>query len=83
MLLSALGASMLIVPAFAQATNSVPVLQLDGVVDPFVADYIEGAIDRAASGDAPAVMIEIDTPGGLDSSMRQITQSDAERLGAR
>ncbi len=71
--LTALGASMLIVPAVAQATNSVPVLQLDGVVDPFVADYIEGAIDRAASGDAPAVMIEIDTPGGLDSSMRQIT----------
>jgi membrane-bound serine protease (ClpP class) len=75
MALIALGATGLISPAFAQATDAVPVLQLDGVVDPFVADYIEGGVERAQSDGDPAVMIEIDTPGGLDSSMRQITQA--------
>ena len=75
MALIALGATGLMTPAFAQTTDVVPVLQLDGVVDPFVADYVEGGIERAQSDGDPAVMIEIDTPGGLDSSMRQITQA--------
>lgn len=64
-------------PATAQSTGTtIPRLQLDGVVDPFVADYLQGAIGRAAEDPgAPAVLIEIDTPGGLISSMRQITQA--------
>jgi membrane-bound serine protease (ClpP class) len=66
----ALGAS----AADAQ-TDAVVRLQLDGVVDPFVADYLEGGIARAARDGAAAVLIEIDTPGGLSSSMRQITQA--------
>jgi membrane-bound serine protease (ClpP class) len=50
-------------------------LKLSGVVDPFVASYIERGIDRAnGEGDA-AVLITIDTPGGLDSSMRSIIKS--------
>jgi membrane-bound serine protease (ClpP class) len=50
-------------------------LQLHGVVDPFVADYLErGIADAATAGDA-AVLIQIDTPGGLDSSMRQVTEA--------
>jgi len=50
-------------------------LQLSGVVDPFVADYLgRGIADATSAGDA-AVLIEIDTPGGLDSSMRKITQA--------
>jgi len=50
-------------------------LRLDGVVDPFVADYIEENIAAAQEQGALAVLITIDTPGGLDSSMRQITQA--------
>jgi membrane-bound serine protease (ClpP class) len=50
-------------------------LTLNGVVDPFVANYISSGIDKAeADGDA-AVLLTIDTPGGLDSSMRKITQA--------
>ena len=50
-------------------------LKLSGVVDPFVADYLgKGISDATSAGDA-AVLIEIDTPGGLDSSMRKITQA--------
>jgi len=50
-------------------------LTLSGVVDPFVASYIRSGIDKAeADGDA-AVLLTMDTPGGLDSSMRKITQA--------
>ena len=50
-------------------------LSLDGVVDPFTADYVEGAIGRAQDDGAAAVLLTIDTPGGLGSSMRQIVQA--------
>jgi membrane-bound serine protease (ClpP class) len=59
----------------AQSASEVPVLHLDGVVDPFIADYVQEGVERAEAEDAPAVVVEIDTPGGLDSSMRQITQA--------
>jgi membrane-bound serine protease (ClpP class) len=64
--------------ARAQPADDAPVvvhLSLDGVVDPFTADYVEGAIARAADDGAAAVLLTIDTPGGLGSSMRQIVQA--------
>jgi membrane-bound serine protease (ClpP class) len=48
-------------------------LSLTGVVDPFVADYLREGIEDA--GDAYAVLLTIDTPGGLDSSMREIIKA--------
>jgi membrane-bound serine protease (ClpP class) len=64
-------------PAGAQQElrGSIVELELHGVVDPFVADYIEDAIGDAEEDGAVAVLITIDTPGGLVSSMRQITQA--------
>lgn len=50
-------------------------LELDGVVDPFVADYVQGGIDEAEERGAAAVLLTIDTPGGLVSSTRDITQA--------
>jgi membrane-bound serine protease (ClpP class) len=55
--------------------GSVTRLQLDGVVDPFVSDYLVNGIAEAADQGAAAVLIEIDTPGGLLSSTREITQA--------
>ncbi|MEO8323043.1 MAG: nodulation protein NfeD, partial [Actinomycetota bacterium] len=49
-------------------------LELDGVVDPLIASYITSGID-AANDDGSPVLITIDTPGGLDTSMRDIIQS--------
>jgi membrane-bound serine protease (ClpP class) len=63
-------------PAGAQELGgAVLELRIDGVVDPFVANYVEGGIADAAEQGAVAVLLTIDTPGGLDSSMRQITQA--------
>ncbi len=55
--------------------TTIPELRLSGVVDPFTASYItRGIADANKEGD-PAVLLTIDTPGGLDSSMRQIVQA--------
>jgi membrane-bound serine protease (ClpP class) len=66
--------------AFAAGTahaqgKQVVELGLKGVVDPFEADYITGGIQDAIDAGAQAVLLTIDTPGGLDSSMRKITQA--------
>jgi membrane-bound serine protease (ClpP class) len=50
-------------------------LNLSGVVDPFMASYVRGGIQEANAEGAAAVLITIDTPGGLDSSMRDIIKS--------
>ena len=71
-----LGALAVAVPAAAApAAAPVRVLQLHGAVDPFISSYLEGGIaDANQAGDA-AVLLEIDTPGGLDSSMRAIVKA--------
>jgi membrane-bound serine protease (ClpP class) len=62
-------------PAQAQAADTIMGLRLDGVVDPFVADYLRGSIEDANHDGNPAILLQIDTPGGLASSMREITQA--------
>jgi membrane-bound serine protease (ClpP class) len=62
--------------ASAQATGPAVVgLRLEGVVDPFEASYVTSGIQAAEDEGAPAVLLTIDTPGGLDSSMREIVQA--------
>ena len=63
-------------PAAARSSSpQVVELRIDGVVDPFIANHVEGGIADAAESGAAAVLITLDTPGGLDSSMRRITQA--------
>jgi membrane-bound serine protease (ClpP class) len=62
----------------APAQDSRPTIiemQLDGVVDPFIAGYIADEIEAAGDRGADAVLLTIDTPGGLDSSMRTIVKA--------
>ena len=49
--------------------------QLDDVIGPVSARYLVDAIHAAESRDAAAIVIELDTPGGLDTSMRQIIKA--------
>ena len=63
-------------PAFGQTDQPVVVgVELSGVVDPIIADHIVSAIDRANAEGADAVLLTIDTPGGLGSSMDEIDQA--------
>jgi len=54
--------------------GAVHVLTVDGTVDPVLARYLDRGIDEAERTDAAAVLIKIDTPGGLDSAMRDIVK---------
>jgi len=54
--------------------NHVALVQLRGIINPVAAGYIERAISQAEESGAVAVVIEMDTPGGLDTSMRAIIQ---------
>ena len=77
--ISLIGAALLgiggVLPATGQQGGAVVHLRLDGVVDPFMANHVQGGIEAATEQGAETVLITIDTPGGLDSSMRQITQA--------
>lgn len=54
------------------AAGAVWVLRLEAVVGPASADYLVRGLEQAAAAQAHAVVLEIDTPGGLDLSMRQM-----------
>ena len=62
-----------ILPCYASAAERVVnVITVDGTINPGVADYVTKSIERASKDDAQCLVIEMDTPGGLDLSMRSI-----------
>ena len=50
------------------------VAELRGVVNPVMASYVDRVISEAESANASMVLFTLDTPGGLDTSMRDINQ---------
>ncbi|HZX72591.1 MAG TPA: nodulation protein NfeD, partial [Rhodanobacter sp.] len=61
-------------PAGAPAAGSAMVARiiLDGAIGPAAAEYFDDASQRAAADGAAAIVLQLDTPGGLSESMRQI-----------
>ncbi|NQT04848.1 MAG: nodulation protein NfeD [Dehalococcoidia bacterium] len=53
----------------------IDVLTVKGTINPVLTDYIERGIEQAEETGASAVIIQMDTPGGLDTAMRDIIQS--------
>ena len=73
--LIALGLLILLIPGEARATSAqVDVLRVEGTINPVLASYIDRGIGLAEERGATACVIELDTPGGLDSAMRDIVQ---------
>lgn len=65
--------------AFASAGAAhgaaVVVVPIDGAIGPASADFARRAIERAAKDGAQLVVLRMDTPGGLDTSMREIIKA--------
>lgn len=57
------------------AESKYAVLELNGSVNPIIAEYLTETMEKAASDGNQFILIQMDTPGGLMDSMREIIKS--------
>lgn len=57
-----------------ESKRDVMVITINGVINPVASEYIGKSINRANKKKVEALIIELDTPGGLDASMRNIVK---------
>lgn len=72
LLIIALLLGLLAVPPVAQAEPFVALATYDGVINPVSAEYLHDALAWAEENGAQALIVALNTPGGLDTSMRLI-----------
>ena len=72
-LMGKLGKLWIEVPAFTDS-SSVILLEVKGPIGPATVDYVEQSLEHAKSRKTPLLILQLDTPGGLDASMREIIQ---------
>jgi membrane-bound serine protease (ClpP class) len=71
-------ALILMLPALsggASADRRAVVLAVDGAIGPAVADYVANALSQVKPDDTGLVILRMNTPGGLDGSMRKIIRA--------
>jgi membrane-bound serine protease (ClpP class) len=70
---------LLVSPLAAQdGAPEVRILTIDDTITPPMAQYVERGISSAESADVDAIVLEIDTPGGLSSAMDDIDRAILE-----
>jgi len=60
--------------AYSQSANSIVLIKIDGMINPASSDYIRVGLEKAKESNANALVIEMDTPGGLLSSTKDIVK---------
>lgn len=61
-------------PAKDHPQKEIMVITLNGVINPVASEYIGKSIKKASEKKVEILIIELDTPGGLDTSMRSIVK---------
>lgn len=51
------------------------VVEIESVINPIIAEFIQNSIDKSGDDEAECLIITLDTPGGLDLSMRSIIKA--------
>jgi membrane-bound serine protease (ClpP class) len=79
---AATGAALAVAPALARSSGSGSTgvaysIQLQATIDPATQKWVGSALDDAANQGAKVAIIRLDTPGGLEDSMRSIIQDMA------
>ncbi len=59
-------------PSSVFALDDIIVIKINGAINPIVAEFVTDEINQANVSSAELIVIQMDTPGGLDTSMRQI-----------
>lgn len=60
---------------YGQASGTAMLLTVDGAIGPATNDYVQRGLNKAKEAGATIVVIQLDTPGGLDLAMRDIIQA--------
>jgi membrane-bound serine protease (ClpP class) len=58
----------------SKSSADILAINAEGVVNPVMSEFISKSIDTAEEMDSELIVIELDTPGGLDTSMRAIVK---------
>jgi len=65
----------LVHPSIAWPAGHVNVITVNEIINPAISDYITKIVDKSVKEGANSLIIQLDTPGGLDLSMRDIIKS--------
>lgn len=59
---------------YTNSNPSIYLFQLNGMINPITSQYVVGGIEDAEAEEAECLILQLDTPGGLDTSMRDIVK---------
>lgn len=65
----------LVLAASVHAEGEIYVIRIEGVIGPVTSRYFLKTLERATSDGAHCLVVELDTPGGLDESMRDMVKA--------